>query len=298
MGTDFKQNVELKVKNNMKKQYVSLLAIILITCGIYMSCTDKTSDVGAFEFERVQINKTAHLFGDTTKPGTNIIIDFTYISKSSDDALKDSLNTYILSACFGDKYMDENIREVAELYAQNYISEYRQDLEPMFIEDQKNKENSEAIASWYSYYKGIESQVKFYEKDLLVYRIDFNEYTGGAHGMYTSTFLNFDIKNMHQLVLDDIFIGDYQETLSDLLWNQLMADQKVKTRTELEDMGYGSTGDLIPTENFYLSKKGITFYYNVYEFTPYVMGAVEITLPYAAMEHILGDDSIINWLKR
>ena len=259
----------------MKKQYVSLLAIILSACGIYTSCTDKMNkNVGALEFERVQINKTAHLFGDTTKPGTNIIIDFAYIKKSSDQELKDSLNAYFLSACFSDKYIDDNIPEIAELYAQNYISEYRQDLEPMFLEDQKNKENSESIASWYSYYKGIESRIEFYEKDLLVYRIDYNEYTGGAHGIYTSNFMNFDLKDMHQLTLNDIFIGDYQDMLSDLLWNQLMVDQKVKTRTELEDLGYGSTGDLIPTENFILSKKGITFYYNVYEFTPYVMGAV------------------------
>ncbi|MDR0745362.1 MAG: DUF3298 and DUF4163 domain-containing protein [Mediterranea sp.] len=271
----------------MKKQFVSLFVVILSICGIYTSCTDKMNKTGDFEFEHIQINKTAHLFGDTTKPGTNIIIDFTYISESSDNELKDSLNACILSACFGDKYADENIREIPELYAQNYISEYRQDLEPMFTEDQKNKENDESIASWYSYYKGVESRVKFYEKDLLVYRIDFNEYTGGAHGMYTSIFLNFDLKNMHQLVLDDIFIGDYQNTLSDLLWNQLMVDQKVKTRTELENMGYGSTGDLIPTENFYLGKEGITFYYNVYEFTPYAMGAVEITLPYVAIEHLM-----------
>ena len=276
----------------MKKPFVNLLVIMFLTSGICTSCTDKTNKTGDFKFESVQINKTAHLFGDTTKPGTNIIIDFTYISKSSDRELKDSLNAYILSACFGDRYADENIREIPELYAQNYISDYRQDLEPMFAEDQKNKEDNESVASWYSYYKGVESRVTFYEKDLLVYRIDFNEYTGGAHGMYTSLFLNFDLKNMHQLVLDDIFTGDYRDTLSDLLWNQLMADQNVKTRAELENMGYGSTGDLIPTENFYLGKEGVTFYYNVYEFTPYVMGAVEITLPYAAIKHLM----ITKWI--
>jgi hypothetical protein len=133
----------------------------------------------------------------------------------------------------------------------------------------------------------VEGRVKFYEKELLVYCINFNEYTGGAHGMYTSTFLNFDLKHIHQLVLDDIFIGDYRDTLSDLLWNQLMADQKVKTKAELENMGYGSTGELTPIDNFYLGKEGITFYYNVYEFTPYAMGAIEITLPYAAIDHLM-----------
>ena len=37
-------------------------------------------------------------------------------------------------------------------------------------------------------------------------------------------------------------------------------------RQEVEDMGYTSNrGDLEPTENFYLSPKGITFYYNIYK---------------------------------
>lgn len=282
----------------MEKQYVSLLAIILSTCALLTSCVNKMKNIGDLEFDTIQINQTAHLFDDPTKPGANIIIDFTYIDRSSNKVLKDSLNAFIISACFGEKHLNENIQDIAELYAQNYFDEYRQDLEPMFLEDQKNKDNEESIVPWYSYYKGIESQVKFYKNNLLVYRIDFNEYTGGAHGMYASSFINFDLNDMHQITLDEIFIGEYQDILSDLLWNQLMVDHKAKTRTELEDRGYGSTGDLIPTENFFLNNEGITFYYNVYEFTPYVMGPVEITLPYIAMEHILSANNIVNWLKK
>ena len=71
-----------------------------------------------------------------------------------------------------------------------------------------------------------------------------------------------------------------------------MADNKVATRQELEDMGY-ATGDLTPTENFYLSKEGITFYYNVYDIAPYVMGPVKITLPYEMMQHLLGDGTMV-----
>lgn len=63
--------------------------------------------------------------------------------------------------------------------------------------------------------------------------------------------------------------------------------QKVTTHEALEDMGYGSTGDIAPTENFYLDKDGITFYYNVYDITPYAMGPVEIKIPYEMMEHML-----------
>ena len=50
----------------------------------------------------------------------------------------------------------------------------------MYAEDEKDKEDESSIGAWYSYYKGIESHVQLYDKDLLVYRIDYNEYTGGV----------------------------------------------------------------------------------------------------------------------
>ena len=129
--------------------------------------------------------------------------------------------------------------------------------------DEEDKQDEQSIGAWYSYYKGIESHVQLCNTLILTYRIDYNEYTGGAHGIYMSTFLNLDLRTLAPIRLDDLFAGDYKEQLTDLLWNQLMADNKVATRQELEDMGYVTTGDLTPTENFYLGKDGITFYYNL-----------------------------------
>ena len=76
-----------------------------------------------------------------------------------------------------------------------------------------------------------------------------------------------------------------------------MADNNVSTRQELEDMGYATTGDLEPIENFYLDPTGITFYYNVYDITPYSMGPVKVTIPFAMMEHLLGSNPILGELK-
>ena len=126
----------------------------------------------------------------------------------------------------------------------------------MYTEDEKDKEDESSIGAWYSYYKGIESHVQLYEKDLLVYRIDYNEYTGGAHGIYMTTYLNMDLTLMRPLRLDDIFVGDYKEPLTDLIWNQLMADNKVTTHEALEDMGYASTGDITPDREFLSQQRG------------------------------------------
>ncbi len=278
----------------MKKQTVSLLVLLLATSGFFFSCGNiLNKNTGALEFDSIQVNETAHLFGDTAKPACNLVINFAYATQSSDVKLKDSLNTFFLSACFGEKYMTMKPEEAIKKYTEKYVSDYLKDLEPMYLKDEKEKEDDATMEAWYSYYKGIEGHVQLYTKNLLIYRIDYNEYTGGAHGIYMTTYLNMDLRRLSPIRLEDLFVSDYSEALTDLLWNQLMADNKATTRQELEDMGYATTGDLEPTENFYLGKEGITFYYNVYEIAPYVMGPIKITLPYDAMQHLLSDDSTV-----
>lgn len=277
----------------MKKQTVSLLVLLLAASGFFFSCGNTVNkNAYALEFDSIQVNETVHLFGDTAKPACNLILNVAYASQSSDVRLKDSLNAFFLSACFGDKYMAMTPEEAVKKYTEKYVGDYRNDLEPMYKKDEQDKEDEESIGAWYSYYKGIESHVQLCNTLVLTYRIDYNEYTGGAHGIYMSTFLNLDLRTLAPIRLDDLFAGDYKEQLTDLLWNQLMADNKVATRQELEDMGYVTTGDLTPTENFYLGKDGITFYYNVYDIAPYVMGPVKITLPYEMMQHLLSDETM------
>lgn len=280
----------------MKKQTVSLLVFLLATSSFFSSCNNTVNkNTGALEFDSIRVNETSHLFGDTAKPACNLIVRFTYAAKSSDIKLRDSLNNFLVSAFFGDKYIKMKPEEAIKKYTEKYINDYRNDLEPMYKKDEQEQEQEEGmnLEGWYSFYRSVEGRVKNYFKHLLVYRIDYNEYTGGAHGIYMATFLNMDLHTLSPVRLDDLFANDYKEALTDLLWNQLMADNKVTTRQELEDIGYATTGELVPTENFYLTPQGITFYYNVYDIAPYVMGPIEITLPYEIMQHLLKDDCMV-----
>lgn len=282
----------------MRKQDVSLLTIILSASGFLFSCGDKMNkNTGALEFDSIRVNETAHLFGDTAAPACNLTISFTYPVKSSDAMLKDSLDAYFIATCFGDKYIGRQPADVVKEYSRTYIEEYRRDLEPMYTEDIKNKEADAPIGGWYSYYKTIKSSVQLYEKELLVYQIYYDEFTGGAHGVYMTTFLNIDLATMRPLRLDDLFVEDYKASLTDLIWNQLMADNKVATREALEDIGYGSTGEITPTENFFLSREGITFYYNIYDITPYVMGPVRVQISFDMLAHLLRSNPVINELR-
>ena len=97
----------------MKKQYVSLLAFILSVSGFFFSCHDKMNkNTGALQFDSIRVNETVHLFNDTAKPACNIIINFTYSDKSTDDMLKDRYN-YMKRTCL---YIASTITNIPEAH--------------------------------------------------------------------------------------------------------------------------------------------------------------------------------------
>lgn len=202
----------------MKKQIIIRLAFLISASGLFFSCSHMgQKNVGAFEFDSLQVNKTTHLFGDTAKPACNLTVSLSYIKNSSDERIKDSLNAYFLSASLGEDYAtllpEASVKSYAEKYAGNYLN----DLEPLYRKDEQEAENREDIGNWYSYYRGVKSHVQHYDGNLLVYRVDYNEYTGGAHGIYMSSFLNFNLSTLSPIRLDDLFVGEYKEQLTDLL---------------------------------------------------------------------------------
>ena len=286
--------MNINLKNNisrMNKHIYHILVLFVVTSTLLVGCGhNSTNKIGAFQFTSLQVDKTSHLFADDTKPACQLIMDITYVKQSSDDSLKDSINNYIKSFCLGYIYIQMPIQQDIQSYADKYISNYKNDLEPMYQKDEQENEDSNTLKAWYSYYQKIHGKVQRYTNNLFTYCSQFEEYTGGAHGIYMTYFLNIDLKTMTPIRLEDLFVEDYKEQVTDLLWNQLMMDKQATTRKELEDMGYVTIGELEPTDNFYLTENGISFFYNVYDIAPYAVGAIEITLPYEMLSHLLSDN--------
>ncbi|MCD8261828.1 MAG: DUF3298 and DUF4163 domain-containing protein [Bacteroides sp.] len=269
-----------------KKQYASLLTLLVTVGSFLFSCGNKMStQEGALQFDSITYTQTTYLFDDPDRPGCNIDIVFTYVKNASRSSLADSLNHLFMTTTFDKQYVKEDIQATVEEVASQYIYHYKKDMEPVYEADLKNK--AEEIGSWYSFYESMNTRVIFYEQNLLSYMIYMSQYSGGAHGMYGTTFLNIDLSTGKQIYLEDLFREDYEDSLTDLLWKQLLAQTKSATRNEVEEQGYTSTGELEPTGNFCIGKKGITFYYNVYEITPYYMGPTEIEISYEALKPIL-----------
>lgn len=287
----------------MSKHYFrAIVATVALSCA-FAACSVRTPEPGDLQTDSTYVNVTEHLFGDTAMPACNLIISHTWISSADEPTLRDSLNHILQRYTFGDDYALKPVDTAIKDYTENYTASFRNDYEPLYTKEQiayaqthdhELPDGSYAPMAWYSFYENIATRMPYYHKHLLTFSIYREEYTGGAHGTYGTTFVNIDLRTLKIITLDDLLKGDdYDEQLADLIIEQLMADNKASTRDELFDMGYGTTGSIVPTENFRLGPEGITFYYNIYEIAPYVIGPVSVTVSLDKLADLLRDDYMI-----
>ena len=276
----------------MKKQIV-ITFFVMLTFGIYFcACKQESRLVGNLKFDNITLEESQHLFDDASKPEAKMKINFSFIKESSDEKMKDSVNHMLQKLVFGEKHATQDPQQAVRLFADNYFSTYHKDLEPMYREE--NTEMGEAPNEvWYSYEYETETKVEYYNKHLLTYRFYMEEFTGGAHPVYFTYFQNIDLRTLKQIELNDLLIGEYDDELTEMLIAQLMEDVGASTKEELEEYGYGTTADIIQTENFKLTPGGISFLYNIYEIAPYVIGPVEIDLSFKQLDPILNTEYMV-----
>ena len=111
-------------------------------------------------------------------------------------------------------------------------------------------------------------------------------YAGGAHGNYGTSYLNFDLNaGGKKIQLADIFQPDYEKVVSKALVESARNYFKVpegKPIVELYD-----EAELVPTENFLLTEKGISFNYVPYEVAPYAIGEITLFIPFEKIQSVL-----------
>lgn len=101
-------------------------------------------------------------------------------------------------------------------------------------------------------------------------------YLGGAHGVFETTYYTFDVKNKTKVELNDIIAID-STTLEHLIEAQFREDSGLAPEQSLEEAGLFKN-EIKPNDNFYFSRQGLTFYYNIYSIGPFVMGPTPITI--------------------
>jgi len=266
----------------MKNSVIIGLSICLSACFLGSGCNSKTTIAkNAIAFDSISVTETYHMFDDETQPSCDLGIQFVFPSDYADKEVLKSLQQLFITEYFGNEYAGLTPQEAADEYKEKYLARYKS-FESDYIKekDSMGYDEDEDIP-FYSFSKYIKSYIQLNEGNVLSFVVHCFEYEGGAHGATYVSAYNVDITTGKLLKSNDIFNDGDRDKITELIIQQLMVDYEV---TQVEDLvneaGFFDINSIVVSENFYAEDKGITFIYNQYEIAPYVMGTIEVFLPY------------------
>lgn len=102
-------------------------------------------------------------------------------------------------------------------------------------------------------------------------------YTGGAHGISSKVFLNFDLSNGEVIENEDLFT-DLPQVLK-IAENHFKKQQNISAES-LNEKGFWFEDDTFHLpENLGVVGENLVLYYNPYEIAPYIEGTFELKIP-------------------
>jgi hypothetical protein len=135
------------------------------------------------------------------------------------------------------------------------------------------RENPEFGLGWY--FDGNVS-VLVASDTLISLQVDSETFTGGAHGSFTTRFVNVDPMTGTSYLLDALLVPGYEDELAKLAEEDFLRQRMPESDSTGSEMA-------IPfklNDNYGFRKEGIVFFFNDYELGSYAEGSTEILIPY------------------
>ena len=97
----------------------------------------------------------------------------------------------------------------------------------------------------------------------------FYEYTGGAHGVHGKIYKVYSLSNGERLKIEDILIDVNNLDLINKVKEKLLSNADEESYFNLDALS-------LQENNFYITSKGLTFTWGIYEIAPYATGDSEV----------------------
>jgi len=267
----------------MNRKFIPF-AITAVVISLLFSCKKQ-------HYKFYTINKAQTIVLDknnSQSPKDDIKVNMQF-AESVDEEHKvaaENINSSLLGKFFASQGKPEDvIRE----FIDNSAESYRSISYPLYIEQTEMYEGEflkEMLASFENYYK-IDGKFIPSPEGTIAYEAEEQIYTGGAHPVNFTYYINFDKETGLRINLDDVFKDESRQQLNDLLLKMLMQQQKAKSIEDLNELGYLVEDDMSASENFLLKDDSIVFMYNVYDIAPYSMGPTRIAINYTEISEMM-----------
>lgn len=270
----------------MTKTYIHLILSTLIILFL-VSCKQKT--VKTIE------KKTTHkyfLASDTTKGALNVDISVEIPVCFDNETILDSVRNEVIRNLFGNSYVSLPNKLIVERFSADLSKEYKQTNSSIL-------EQMDDSTTFYSFNNEhfLEGFSLLNDKNIYSYGISRYVFMGGAHGLSTLTYINFDMKTGRKITEDDLFSTGFVSKLSEIIKARIIEqsteDKDIKPILNLESTDYWIEA-IKPNGNFYITDESINYVFNPYEIAPYYMGQTEVIIPFIRLSGLLKANSVIS----
>lgn len=187
-------------------------------------------------------------------------ISYSYPLFTSPQPFADSLNNLVLTI-FG---VNKSVN--LEKSQHTFMAEYEK-----FIKEFKDSEQS-----WYSQ---TNISVPFQSNKVVCLSVEMDDYTGGAHGMYSTIYSNYYKPKNEILTLQKLFNDSSLSRLLSLAESDFRTASELPLNADLDEAGYWFKDNKFHlNDNFIITNDGITWLFNPYEVASYAQGTIELTM--------------------
>lgn len=140
----------------------------------------------------------------------------------------------------------------------------------------------------------LEASVKRGDENLVVVQLDSYIFTGGAHGLSATQYINWLPQTDKILSLESMLIPKKMPEFEKVLKNQHAIWLKTNPLALENPAAYNKLWPFIPTDNAALLSQGLAVTYDPYTIAPYSFGRPTLIIPYQELAGILRPELLGN----
>ena len=250
----------------MEKHSHILLAAVFSLLVLTTNC-ERGPRMDILQYNSEQ--ETASVAGCPLTHKLDISLEYPVI-KGDKEMSATAIRQAIFEAAFGESYDTLNVDEAATRYAADLAAEFKELSAAMWRGWRKAGIDTPEVTEWSDSIEGYFAGQNGPYRSYIVNIVDF---TGGAHNNSSTQAFVFDTRDGSCLTLDDLFVPDFDEPLTDII------NRHVPESLSEEDFDSLFETTVRPTGNYILTSDSITFIYNPYEIGPYSLGTPSISVP-------------------
>lgn len=223
--------------------------------------------------------------GEVIGSGEVELVNIRFSGKRS--VLLDSIEKYVKEGLSMADWLDENNKSVqhpnATLFARQFADEAASTAEYDSV--------GNLLWTGGSYSFTAVARIAWNLGGIVCLEISSGGYTGGAHGWYNTSYYCFRETDGKCLTTDDLFTKGYAPALTKLV------DASVRSYQGDDHNDCIEPEVVEPNGNFIITAEGISFFYNIYEISPYVCGTFEGGATWSELSQWIDPKGILGWVK-